>query len=63
MKEQDNRNTDEKERDQQDEQRKGAQKQDHPHKKHGLPPKEEDEEKRFGGLDAENFKKNLGCGG
>ena len=46
-----------------------AQKQDEPHKKHGLPedkhePKNEaDEEKDFGGMKGENFRKNLGCGG
>lgn len=49
----------------------GLKKQDEPLKKHGLPadkqePKnEEGEEDRqdFGGMKADNFRKNLGCGG
>lgn len=40
-----------------------AQKQDGPHKKHGL-PEDEEEGSRHGGLKgAENFRKNMGCGG
>lgn len=47
-----------------------AQKQDEPHKKHGVPAdkqepraEDDDEEKSFGGMRGENFRKNLGCGG
>ncbi len=51
------------------ERKESAKKQDGPHKNHGLPedkhePKNEDDEERdFGGMKGDNFRRNLGCGG